>query len=35
MREKMYSEEGKLVMIFINSFNAVHAFTTFQMEVIQ
>ena len=31
---KINSEEDNAVTIFMNSFNAVHAFTSLQMEII-
>ena len=33
-REKTDSEEDNVVMIFMNSFNAIYAFTTLQMKII-
>ena len=33
-REKTDSEEDNVVMMFMNSFNAVYTFTTLQMKII-
>ena len=33
-REKTDSEEDNVVMIFMNSFNAIYTFTTLQMKII-
>ena len=34
MSEKMNSEEDIVIIIFMDSFNSIHTFTAFKMEII-